>query len=446
MSDAYAIATRDSAPEFGRRGAARAYLGLGALAAMLGAASVLAIDAAAHNSFLLPDPGHAHRFPDWLAGPLVGVGAPPTAARFMLLLLALCGGYAVVLVCAAAIPRRVAVAAIVALHVVFLLGPPLLSTDVFSYIDYARLAVRHGLDPYAAAPIDVAHDPVYRYVGSDWVRTTSVYGPLFTLASLPVALLNVAQALWAMKAVACAASLATVALVGRSARALRRPEVPAMLFIGTNPLLVTYTVGGGHNDLLMMLLLAAGVWLLVSERSGRAGAACAAAAAIKVSAGVVLPFLVVGARERMRAASGVVVALGATMAVGVAAFGTHLFSLFSVLDRHERDLLSAESVPNELARLFGAKAARGDVRTAAALVGLACFAALLIVAARGALHWISAAGWALVALVAATTWVQAWYVCWPLPFAALSQDRRLRAAALALVAVFLAHRLPFLLA
>ena len=44
---------------------------------------------------------------------------------------------------------------VVGLHVVFLLAPPLLSQDVFSYIAYARLGVEHGLNPYAFRPFDI---------------------------------------------------------------------------------------------------------------------------------------------------------------------------------------------------------------------------------------------------------------------------------------------------
>ena len=51
------------------------------------------------------------------------------------------------------------------LHVIVFVGPILLSTDVFSYIAYARMGVEHGLNPYLHGPIAIAHDPVYHYVG-----------------------------------------------------------------------------------------------------------------------------------------------------------------------------------------------------------------------------------------------------------------------------------------
>jgi hypothetical protein len=56
--------------------------------------------------------------------------------------------------------------------------------------------------------------------------------------------------------------------------------------------------------------------------------------------------------------------------------------------------------------------------------------------------WITASGWLMFALVFFSTWMLGWYVLWPLPFAALSRDRRLRFAVLALGAYFVVMRWP----
>ena len=53
----------------------------------------------------------------------------------------------------------------VALHAIVFAGPILLSTDVFSYIAYARMGVVHGLNPYMHGPQSISSDPVFRYVG-----------------------------------------------------------------------------------------------------------------------------------------------------------------------------------------------------------------------------------------------------------------------------------------
>ena len=93
----------------------------------------------------------------------------------------------------------------------------LLSTDVFSYIAYARMGVEHGLNPYLHGPAAISHDPVFRYVGHDWRQTPTAYGPLYTLLSYPFAPLGVEGALWAMKVEALLASVGTLWLVWRCA-------------------------------------------------------------------------------------------------------------------------------------------------------------------------------------------------------------------------------------
>src|SRR3954453_8844382 len=87
---------------------------------------------------------------------------------------------------------RVVWGTIVVLVAGFALAPVLLSHDVYSYVDYARLGVRHGLDPYVhppqAAPGDPASPP------ATWTEAPSAYGPLFPLATYPLAWLPVAAA------------------------------------------------------------------------------------------------------------------------------------------------------------------------------------------------------------------------------------------------------------
>ena len=81
-------------------------------------------------------------------------------------------------------------AAVVAAHVVLLLGPPLISQDVFGYIAFARMGALHGLDPYTHFPAEASSGRIFAFIG--WPFQHSPYGPLFTLAtatpSLPLGL------------------------------------------------------------------------------------------------------------------------------------------------------------------------------------------------------------------------------------------------------------------
>ena len=133
----------------------RAVVAAGGFVLLLACSVLIAAGAAAAPSTQVP--ASRHGFPDWLRGPWRVLGVSGLASqRFALLLLGVTVGYLVVLACAGAVRARWAIAGILAVHLVFLLAPPLLSGDVFSYIQYAREGTVHGLNPYADSPMRIA--------------------------------------------------------------------------------------------------------------------------------------------------------------------------------------------------------------------------------------------------------------------------------------------------
>jgi hypothetical protein len=61
---------------------------------------------------------------------------------------------------------------------------------------------------------------------------------------------------------------------------------------------------------------------------------------------------------------------------------------------------------------------------------------------RGLIEPLDAIGWTTFAVLIASAWLVPWYILWLLPFAALSRDRRLQLATLALCAWMLAIAVP----
>jgi alpha-1,6-mannosyltransferase len=355
----------------------------------------------------------------------------------------MCGCYAVVLVLARHVEARVAAAAIVVLHVLFLLAPPLLSADLFGYIDYARIGAVHGLDPYANGPASVPHDAVFAFMR--WRGDLpSPYGPLFTLGSYALAPLSVAASFWVLKTLAAAASLAIVWLVWDCARRLRIDAVPAAMLVGLNPLVLVWAVGGAHNDLIVVAAVTAGVWLAVAGRERLAGATLAGAAALKVSAGVMLPFLVAGRPrgQRRGAVEGAVVAGAAAIVVTLAAFGTGVTGMLRA-QVDQQNLVATASLPNQVGKWLGFGGITGGIRAVALALFVVVLGALLVRTWRGGIGWIAAGGWATVAMLVTSAWLMPWYVTWVLPLAALSRDRRLIGATLALCAYLVVMRTPF---
>jgi alpha-1,6-mannosyltransferase len=200
------------------------------------------------------------------------------------------GAYLGVLAWAPRLGRRAIWGAIVALLALFACLPPLLSHDVYSYVDYARLGILHGLDPYVHPPAAVPTDPAFAEV--EWTDTTSAYGPLFTLATYPLAKLPVDVAVYVLKAASAVAVLAIALLVARLAPSRGVDPLRAAAFVALNPLVLVHVVGGPHNDAFAVLLTTLGVAAVLAARETSAGAALAAAIAVKASSAVALPFAV----------------------------------------------------------------------------------------------------------------------------------------------------------
>lgn len=426
----------------GRRGVTAA----GSLVVFGLATLALATGVPDRPSFLVPAARAA--YPGWLAGPLAGLGPDLTPTTFSVLVVVLCAAYAVALAVADAVRPGWAVAAVVLAHVAFALTAPILSADVFGYVGYARLGAVHGLDPYLHSADAAPFDPVHPFVG--WKGLPSPYGPLFTLATYAIALLGLAASLWTLKAAMAVAGLACVALVAGLAARLERPPVAAALWVGLNPVALVWGIGGAHNDALVTLLVVGALATALGDRERISAGLLVAAAAVKVSAGLVLPFMLLGAR---RPRSALVAAVAGALVLGALAlvvFRAGMIGYLGVLADQGR-FVSRHAIPHDLARLFGLAGvdAAGrytvapGVRLAALAVLGASVAVLLLRVWRGA-DWIAAAGWATLVLLLTTTFLLPWYVVWLLPLAALAGSRSLSAGTLALCAFVVVTRLPLL--
>ncbi len=348
---------------------------------------------------------------------------------------------------------RVVGVLIVVFVVAFACAPVLLSHDAFSYVDYARLGVRHGLDPYVYAPDAAPNDPAFAHV--TWTETPSAYGPLFTLATYPLAWLPIWLAVAILKAVAAISVLGIAWIASRLAAWRGADPARAAAFVALNPLVLVHVVGGAHNDGLAVLLATVAVAALVVRREASAGASLVASAAIKSSSLFVAPFaLAATARDSMlmgrkpvymsgfrpinRLAAGALAAVGVIGAAGYLAFGWDWLHAFGLAGKNQ-GRTSHLSIPTTFARITGVdeKAARV---AALALLGIAVVW-LLVWTWRGA-DWIRTAAWAGTGLLLATSWLLPWYLLWPLPLAAVARDRLLVLVLLALTAYQLGARIP----
>jgi len=452
------------APARARAGSrAAAALGVAALAALVALAFLLVLITASRAGFLTPT-ATADYFPSWMAGPLGGLWRPGWAGALgpqrlvSVILAAMYLAYIAVLALSASVRARSLLAAVLGVHLAFLLAPPLQYTDVFNYINYGRMGVVHHLNPYVVVPwLEPRGDPTFAL--SNWHGLVSPYGPLFTLATYALVPLGVAASFWVFKALICAASLGVLALVWRCARLLGRDPVRAVALVGLNPIVLLWSLGADHNDLLMVLPAMAGVYLLLrsrvsaaesaragvaapagaagseSVRTGEsrparasaplrpehfAGAALVVAAGVKASAVVLIPVAFAAARRRGAFAVGAVSAAAATAAVSVVAFGPRLPG-FGIQTRLVTDVGPA----NLLGWLLGLGGESDALRTVLAVLAGAAVLLCAVRAWRPGRDWIELVGIALLVVWLTTSWFTPWYVVWLLPFAALAGRRRL---------------------
>jgi alpha-1,6-mannosyltransferase len=410
-------------------------------ALLLTASVVIAVNAAAAPSFLVPS--GVRSFPHWLSGPFTGLGRRMTWDELGILLVAMFAGWLAILAGARALPVRVVIAAIVLAHVVFLLAPPMFSADVLGYIGLGRLGAVHHLDPYTYGTASAPHDPIRTFLR--WHDAKSPYGPLFTGLAELLAPLGIAAAVWTFKAITFTASLGTIALVWRIAERRGYDPRAAAAFVGLSPVLLAFEVGGGHNDGLVVFMTVLGIAFVEHRREALGGASLVTGAALKITPALVLPFAFVAARGRRRGlVAGAAAAAVGCAAIAIAVFGSHAAGFLSTVSTAGSGV-AAHSVPNEIARALGAGYLSHGARLAATAAFAAAFAAALWRAWRGA-DWITSAGWATLALLLCTSWLLPWYATWLLPLAALGDSRRLRIATVLFVAYVLATRVSFLLA
>ncbi|MFI5957029.1 polyprenol phosphomannose-dependent alpha 1,6 mannosyltransferase MptB [Cryptosporangium sp. NPDC051539] len=196
-------------------------------------------------------------------------------------------------------------AALWALPLMF--GPPMFSRDLYSYAAQGLVLAR-GLDPYRFGPSEIPSGLGADWVtsvSSTWVSTPAPYGPLYLYLASRVAGVsgdNLIVALLALRLLAVVGLIALALIVPRTAVAFGGDPARAQWLVIANPLLLAHLVAGGHNEAIMLPFLAAAFWVAtlatgpvrrVLGIAAAAGALVGLAAAVKVSAVVALPFVVV---------------------------------------------------------------------------------------------------------------------------------------------------------
>jgi alpha-1,6-mannosyltransferase len=378
----------------------------------------------------------------WRAGsPLVprdgGTREPGSAWLFLVLLVGAFACYlaGLLLVRRVSAPLRAVAVVAVLVQLVPLAAPLLLSTDAWTYWGYGWIAADGGGNPYVDPPSDFPQSPAAPYVGAAWRDTTTVYGPVFTGLSEPVAEAAGSSsdaAAWLYKTLAALAILAACVAVAQGAG---RPAL-AVAFVGWNPVLAVHAAGGGHNDALVGGLAALAVALALRRRHDAAGVLWVLAVLVKWVPLLFLALASLAARARSRPLGARGIAIGALVLCTLA---TWLYGL--------NWLRAAEPLAGNAARetsyaLPSRLEQLGLPHGLAIGLALAALGTGLVWLAREAARGHARLGLAACLVLATTPYLAVWYLAWAVPLAAPEEERASRLAALALTAYLLPQTIP----
>lgn len=186
-------------------------------------------------------------------------------------------------------PRTARLAGLIgasAFGAVLIVSPPVLSDDLYRYLWEGRLWLE-GHNPFRRSPDDPTltglRDVHWSSINNK--PLASIYPPFSQLLFIVSAWLG--GTVWAVKLIALAAHVSSVALVGK----VCGDDRSAPLTLGLNPLLLSESALNGHFDILCGTSLLLAGWYASRSAFARAAAAVCTAVGLKIIGLVGLPLL-----------------------------------------------------------------------------------------------------------------------------------------------------------
>jgi hypothetical protein len=207
------------------------------------------------------------------------------------------------------VPRRISLKFI--LISTFLLGlvctfiPAITSSDVFSYIAYARIGILYHHNPLTTWPTTIIQDPVITYIY--WVNQPSAYGPVWAIITCgmqwvlgltsPAGLSHMMMALrfWGLMM-----HLGSTYLIWSISGSLQRHRnglaeerrLRATLAFAWNPLLLFEACVNAHVDVTLLFFILLAIWVMARREQPSLrvylAAACLLALAVCIKINVIL--------------------------------------------------------------------------------------------------------------------------------------------------------------
>jgi hypothetical protein len=307
------------------------------------------------------------------------------------------------------------------------LGPPLLSSDVYTYAAQG-LMVERGLDPYSVGPSALGNVAAVAAVDPSWRSVPSPYGPLATWFQHFALVVGGGSPLGAVIVFRLVA-VAAVAVIGLLAADLAGDRrVAALLLTVLNPLVLLQVISAEHLEGLLCVLLLGAV---VAARRGNpilgVVLGCAAGA-VKVPGLIAVLAIIAHPKqrpERLRL-TGVAIAACAGLTVLV----PHGWGWAPALTTPALGYTpgAPASLVGDLIRAFVPWASFDDLAAAgrvAALLGAGCIVAYLTATARRR-DLETTVGFGLLAVALLSPVIYPWYLLWGVVCLAPIAQGRLR--------------------
>lgn len=153
-------------------------------------------------------------------------------------------------------------------HLLMLVTPFLLSTDIFDYIRHGRILSVYGENPLVIPATYFPNDPFFTVGG--WVGTGSVYGSLHVYITAMLSRIagdSFAANFFLFKGFFIGLNILNLWLIWKIAARLKPGlQDKALLFYGWNPFILTLVVASAHNDILMLTLVLTGLLMYLDKR------------------------------------------------------------------------------------------------------------------------------------------------------------------------------------
>jgi hypothetical protein len=199
-----------------------------------------------------------------------------------------------------------------AMHVVLVLLPPVLSTDLFFYALSGKMTLT-GLNPYVTPGSALAPDPLFPY--ASWQHLRSHYGPAFLWIAAGATWLGGGGPLGtalAFKTLAAVCNLASCWAIHQLGRGEDRDGLDVLALYAWNPLVLIESAGSAHSEAIMLSLALVGAVLLRRGRLKTGWVLLVLSAATKYISGVL--GLLMAVRTVARAEPGHRLSTGARLA------------------------------------------------------------------------------------------------------------------------------------